>query len=45
MPPCINATITIIESLQYNYPKMRGGVKGRLEFLQKFIQVGRRILP
>ena len=31
--------------LQYNYPKMRGGVKGRLEFLQKFIQVGRRILP
>ena len=40
MPPCINATISIMKSLQYrqyNFPKMRvGGVKGRLKFFQKF---------
>ena len=25
MPPCINATISIIKKLQHNFPKMRGG--------------------
>ena len=31
--------------MQYNFPKMREGVKGRLEFFQKFIQFGSGILP
>ena len=36
IPSCIYATISIIENLQYNFPKMRdGGVKGCLEFSQK----------
>ena len=26
------------QNLQYNFPKMRGGVKGRLEFFRKFIR-------
>ena len=25
---------------QYDFPKMRGGVKGRLELFQKFIDIG-----
>ena len=33
------------KKLQHNFPKMRGGVKGRLEFFQKFIQFGSGILP
>ena len=32
-------------SLQRNFPKMRGGVKGRLEFCQNFIQFVSGILP
>ena len=30
---------------QHDFPKMRGGVKGRLELFQKFIRFGRVILP
>ena len=46
MPPCINATISILKDLQHNFPKMRGGgVKGRLEFFQNFIRFGSGILP
>ena len=44
MPPCINATISILKKLQYNFPKM-GGDEGRLEFFQKFIRFGSGILP
>ena len=33
------------KNLQYNFPKMRGGVKGRLEFFQKFTRFGSGILP
>ena len=40
IPLCIYATISIIKNLQHNFPKMRGGVKGRLEFFQKFIRFG-----
>ena len=43
---CIYATISVIKKLQYNCPKMRGGgVEGRLEFFQKIIRLGSRILP
>ena len=46
IPSCIYATISIIENLQYNFPKMRGvGVEGRFEFFQKFIRFGSRTLP
>ena len=45
IPPCIYATISIINKLQYNFLKMRGGVKGRLEFFRKFIRFGCRTLP
>ena len=47
MLPCINATISIIQSLQHNFPKMRGGgrVNGHLEFFQKFIRFGSGTLP
>ena len=41
MPPCINATISIIKNLQHDFSKKKGGgVKGRLEFFQKFIRIG-----
>jgi len=30
---------------QYDFPKMRGGVKGRLELFRKFISFGDAILP
>ena len=43
---CIYAAIPIIKkTMQYNFPKMGGGVKCRLEFLQKIIQFGSRTLP
>ena len=48
MPPCINATISIMKNLQYDFPKMRGGrgrVKVRMEFFQKFIWFSSGILP
>ena len=32
MPPCINATISIIKSLHYNFPKMMGGSKALWNF-------------
>ena len=32
-------------NLQYDFPKMRGGVKGRLEFFLKFIRFGSQTLP
>ena len=38
IPPCIYATKSIIKNLHHNFPKMRGGIKGRLEFFQKFIR-------
>ena len=34
MPLCINATISIIKKIQYDFPKMGGGVKGRLELYE-----------
>ena len=33
------------KNLQHNYSKMREGVKGHLEFFQKFIRFGSGILP
>ena len=33
------------KNLHHNFPKMRGGVKGRLEFFQKIIRFGSGILP
>ena len=33
------------KNLQHNFPKMRGGVKGRLELFRKFIRFGRGKLP
>ena len=45
MPPCINATISIIKKIAYQFFKNEGGVKGRLEFFQKFIRFGSGILP
>ena len=33
------------KKLQHNFPKMRGGVKGRLEFFQKIIRFGSGTLP
>ena len=44
MPPCINATIYIIKICNI-ISKNEGGVKGRLEFFQKFIRFGSGILP
>ena len=35
IPPCINATISIIKKLQYNFPKMRGGSKAVWNFSEK----------
>ena len=35
VPPCIYSTISIIKHLQHNFPKMRRGVEGRLEFFPK----------
>ena len=32
------AFFIVIKKLQYNFPKMRGGVKGCLEFFQKKLQ-------
>ena len=34
-----------LRKLQYDFLKMRGGVKGRLEFFRKFIRFGSRTLP
>ena len=35
MPPCMNTTISIIQNLHHNFPKMRGrGVKDRFEFFK-----------
>ena len=31
--------------MQYNFPKMRGGVEGRLELFLEFIQFGTVIPP
>ena len=45
MPPCLYATKSIIKKLQHNFPKMRGGVKGCLEFFQKVIRFGSGTLP
>ena len=47
---CLHMNIrTFVEILsqnpQYNFPKMRGGVKGRLELFQKFIRFGVVRLP
>ena len=33
------------KDLQHNFPKMRGGVEGRLEFFRKFIRFGSATLP
>ena len=44
MPPCINATISIVENLQDNFFN-EGGVEGRLEFFQKFIRFGGATFP
>ena len=33
------------KKLQHNFPKMRGGVKGRLELFRKFIRFGRGKFP
>ena len=33
------------KNLQHNFPKMRGGVKGRLEHFRKFIRFGRGKRP
>ena len=30
---------------QHDFPKMRGGIKGRLELFRKFIRFGRGMLP
>ena len=37
IPPRIYATISVIKNLHHNFPKMRGGAEGRLEFFRKFI--------
>ena len=34
-----------LKNLQHDFPKMRGGVKGRLELFQKFIRFGTDMLP
>ena len=45
LPTRIYATISVIKKLQYNFPQMRGGVEGRLEFFRKFLRFGSRTLP
>ena len=32
--------VASLKNLQHNFPKMRGGVKGRLELFRKFIRFG-----
>ena len=42
----IRTFVTILSrKAQYNFPKMRGGAKGRLELFRKFIRFGRGMLP
>ena len=42
----IRTFVTILSrNPQYDFPKMRGGVKGRLELFRKFISFGDAILP
>ena len=33
------------EKMQYNFPKIRGGIKGRLEFFRKFVRFGTATRP
>ena len=42
----IRTFVTILSrNPQYNFPKMRGGVKGRLELFRKFIRFGNVLRP
>ena len=36
---------SLIKNSQYDFPKLRGGVNGRLELFRKFIRFGRVNLP
>ena len=46
MPPCINATISIIKiAIKFSKNESVGGVEGRSEFFQKIIRFGSRTLP
>ena len=45
LPATFEGSVAIIKKAQYDFPKMRGGVKGRLELFRKFIRFGRARLP
>ena len=45
MPPCINATISIIENLQHNFPKMREGSKALWNFSKQSSNLTARPFP
>ena len=45
VPATCEGFVASLKSLQHNFPKMRGGVQGRLELFRKFIRFGRGKLP
>ena len=46
VPPFIYSSISIIKSLQHNFPKIGGrGGESHLEFFRKFIRFGSLTLP
>ena len=40
VPATFEGFVASLKNLQHNFPKMRGGVKGRLELFRKFIRFG-----
>ena len=45
VPATCEGFVASLKNLQYNFPKMRGGVKGCLELFRKFIRFGDGICP
>ena len=45
VPATFEGFVATSKNLQHNFPKMRGGVKGRLELFRKFIRFGGGRLP
>ena len=37
--------VASLKNLRYNFPKMRGGIKDRLELFRKFTRFGGAMLP
>ena len=44
VPPYIYSTISIIKKLKHNFPKMRGGVKDRMELIWSNVAPSRALL-